>query len=90
LVEEYGEHMGVKTHIKEFQPLDPRFPNRVAQGPTRFTWEVGERAEEGQHSNVFAKGRGGGVSNLRRAQAATRSAARRLVEGRNLYSGQPE
>ena len=91
LHEEYGEHMGVKTHIQEFNVLDPRFPRRsIPTGQTRFTWEVGERAEAGKHSDIFAKGRGGGVKSLARAQAATRGAARRVVERRNLYSGQPE
>ena len=91
LREEYGEHMGVSTHIREFNVLDPRFPSRtIPTGERRFTWEVGERAETGKHSDIFAKGRGGGVRTFARAQAATRSAARRLTEGRNLYSGQPE
>jgi hypothetical protein len=91
MAEEYGEHKGVKTHIREFPVLDSRFPSRaIPTGQTRFTWEVGERAEEGKHSDIFAKGRGGGVKSLQRARVATRSAANRMVERRNLYSGQPE
>ena len=91
LVEEYGEHKGVQTHIREFPLLDPRFPSRSIQTrKTRFTWEVGERAEQNKHSDIFAQGRGGGVKSLQRARIATRSAANRMVERRNLYSGQPE
>jgi hypothetical protein len=74
---ETSEHLGVLTHISEF-----RVP-----GGTRFAWEVGERAEPGKGANIFAKGRGGGVSTYRRAVTATRSAARRVSEGRNLYTG---
>ena len=48
------------------------------------------RAEQNKHSDIFAQGRGGGVKSLQRARIATRSAANRMVERRNLYSGQPE
>jgi len=65
-----GEHLGQRTRIREYRPQ--------GNGPTRFLWDVGERATTG---SIMDPGYGGNVRTLKRATAASRAGARRLAGG---------